>query len=173
MTEFLSEENIKSTVNILLKKNENNNNLQISIESENTIIKNIKIKLKDNSLNLKIKLKDFLIDDNYENYNNFDDINILENISEENISEENISEENSLITIQEYLTYTTLLSLTNINPENLNSEICKICNNNLIYHGDILLCQIKKCNHIYHATCLREWFQNSKLCPECNIDITS
>ena len=58
----------------------------------------------------------------------------------------------------------------NATPEELaNSDnVCIICREEMIGNGTS-----KKlpCNHIFHVSCLRSWFQRQQTCPTCRMDI--
>ena len=47
-------------------------------------------------------------------------------------------------------------------------ETCPICIENFIINDKIVNL---KCNHIFHYKCMREWYEKSKSCPTCRINI--
>jgi len=48
-----------------------------------------------------------------------------------------------------------------------NLDKCSICYN--IYKFNTKICKIRKCNHIYHEDCIKEWIieYNNRTCPLC------
>ena len=58
----------------------------------------------------------------------------------------------------------------NATPEELASvdNVCIICREEMIGNGSA-----KKlpCNHIFHVSCLRSWFQRQQTCPTCRLNI--
>lgn len=46
-------------------------------------------------------------------------------------------------------------------------NICSICQDDLSVPLEIL-----PCNHIFHRTCIRQWFGNRMICPYCNTPVT-
>lgn len=56
----------------------------------------------------------------------------------------------------------TIEDLTN------NDNICIICREEMTSNGTA-----KKlpCNHIFHVSCLRSWFQRQQTCPTCRMDV--
>lgn len=53
-------------------------------------------------------------------------------------------------------------------PEELSSgdNVCIICREEMV-----TACKKLPCNHIFHASCLRSWFQRQQTCPTCRMDI--
>ena len=53
-------------------------------------------------------------------------------------------------------------------PEELSSgdNVCIICREEMTTG-----CKKLPCNHIFHANCLRSWFQRQQTCPTCRMDI--
>ncbi|CAH1791822.1 unnamed protein product, partial [Owenia fusiformis] len=53
-------------------------------------------------------------------------------------------------------------------PEELQSgdNVCIICREEMVSGAKKL-----PCNHIFHASCLRSWFQRQQTCPTCRMDI--
>ena len=49
-----------------------------------------------------------------------------------------------------------------------NSDVCIICRENMVGNGS---CKKLPCNHIFHVTCLRSWFQRQQTCPTCRMDV--
>lgn len=49
-----------------------------------------------------------------------------------------------------------------------NDNICIICREEMTGNGSA-----KKlpCNHIFHVSCLRSWFQRQQTCPTCRMDV--
>ncbi|KAI0211733.1 E3 ubiquitin-protein ligase synoviolin B [Lamellibrachia satsuma] len=52
-------------------------------------------------------------------------------------------------------------------PEELSaSDVCIICREEMVSG-----CKKLPCNHIFHKSCLRSWFQRQQSCPTCRMDI--
>ena len=52
-------------------------------------------------------------------------------------------------------------------PEELSaSDVCIICREEMTSG-----CKKLPCNHIFHKSCLRSWFQRQQSCPTCRMDI--
>ncbi|KAH9393356.1 E3 ubiquitin-protein ligase synoviolin [Tyrophagus putrescentiae] len=47
-------------------------------------------------------------------------------------------------------------------------NVCIICRENMLGNGT---CKKLPCNHIFHVTCLRSWFQRQQTCPTCRMDV--
>ncbi|KAI2800640.1 E3 ubiquitin-protein ligase synoviolin [Blomia tropicalis] len=47
-------------------------------------------------------------------------------------------------------------------------NVCIICRENMVGNGS---CKKLPCNHIFHVTCLRSWFQRQQTCPTCRMDV--
>ncbi|KAH9422525.1 E3 ubiquitin-protein ligase synoviolin [Dermatophagoides pteronyssinus] len=47
-------------------------------------------------------------------------------------------------------------------------NVCIICRENMLGNGS---CKKLPCNHIFHISCLRSWFQRQQTCPTCRMDI--
>ncbi|KAF7487945.1 E3 ubiquitin-protein ligase synoviolin [Sarcoptes scabiei] len=47
-------------------------------------------------------------------------------------------------------------------------NICIICRENMSGNGT---CKKLPCNHIFHTSCLRSWFQRQQTCPTCRMNI--
>jgi hypothetical protein len=47
--------------------------------------------------------------------------------------------------------------------------ICSICQEG--YSENILIRQIRHCNHMFHRQCIDQWFQQNVHCPVCRFDI--
>ena len=45
-------------------------------------------------------------------------------------------------------------------------NVCIICREEMAIN-----CKKLPCNHIFHATCLRSWFQRQQTCPTCRMDV--
>jgi hypothetical protein len=56
-------------------------------------------------------------------------------------------------------------SLRNENAD----AICSICQEG--YTDNILIRQIRHCNHMFHRQCIDQWFQQNVHCPVCRFDI--
>ncbi|XP_064600380.1 E3 ubiquitin-protein ligase synoviolin A-like [Liolophura sinensis] len=52
--------------------------------------------------------------------------------------------------------------------EELNSgdNVCIICREEMV-----TACKKLPCNHIFHTSCLRSWFQRQQTCPTCRLDV--
>ena len=44
---------------------------------------------------------------------------------------------------------------------------CAICQDAISSHG----CRIRQCGHVYHRSCIENWFSMSVRCPVCRFDI--
>lgn len=53
-------------------------------------------------------------------------------------------------------------------PEELSQgdNVCIICREEMTTG-----CKKIPCNHIFHASCLRSWFQRQQTCPTCRMDV--
>ena len=53
-------------------------------------------------------------------------------------------------------------------PEELaaGDNVCIICREEMVSG-----CKKLPCNHIFHTSCLRSWFQRQQTCPTCRMDI--
>lgn len=53
-------------------------------------------------------------------------------------------------------------------PEDLASSdnVCIICREEMVTG-----CKKLPCNHIFHTSCLRSWFQRQQTCPTCRMDV--
>lgn len=53
--------------------------------------------------------------------------------------------------------------------ENINSSLtnCAICQDSISSDG----CRIRTCGHVYHRSCLTNWFEMNVRCPVCRHDI--
>ena len=49
------------------------------------------------------------------------------------------------------------------------SNICSICQED--YTDNVLVRQIRHCNHTFHRQCIDQWFQQNTHCPVCRFDI--
>lgn len=47
-------------------------------------------------------------------------------------------------------------------------NVCIICRENMLGNGS---CKKLPCNHIFHISCLRSWFQRQQTCPTCRMDV--
>ena len=45
-------------------------------------------------------------------------------------------------------------------------NVCIICREEMANN-----CKKLPCNHIFHASCLRSWFQRQQTCPTCRMDV--
>ncbi|KAF2349885.1 Zinc finger RING-type [Trinorchestia longiramus] len=47
-------------------------------------------------------------------------------------------------------------------------NVCIICREEMVVNSGV-----KKlpCNHLFHALCLRSWFQRQQTCPTCRLDV--
>merc|ERR1712071_540569 len=45
-------------------------------------------------------------------------------------------------------------------------NVCIICREEMVTGAKKL-----PCNHIFHATCLRSWFQRQQTCPTCRLEV--
>lgn len=59
---------------------------------------------------------------------------------------------------------TTLIELAN------STELCAICQDNLI-HDSQQVRRINHCQHMFHNTCITQWFRRNVRCPTCRHDI--
>lgn len=55
--------------------------------------------------------------------------------------------------------------------DNLDEKECSICLNQ--YSDDDLVVRLLNCPHLFHSTCIREWYTYKNSCPICRTDITS
>jgi hypothetical protein len=62
---------------------------------------------------------------------------------------------------------TTIKKLNSNDEENLLNE-CSICLENY-KKGDMII--ILSCDHGFHESCLKEWFNNNNSCPHCRENI--
>lgn len=46
-------------------------------------------------------------------------------------------------------------------------NVCIICREEMVAGN----CKKLPCNHIFHASCLRSWFQRQQTCPTCRMDV--
>lgn len=53
-------------------------------------------------------------------------------------------------------------------PEELQAgdHTCIICREDMVE-----FCKKLPCNHIFHTSCLRSWFQRQQTCPTCRMDV--
>nr|6A3Z_A Chain A, E3 ubiquitin-protein ligase synoviolin [Homo sapiens] len=53
-------------------------------------------------------------------------------------------------------------------PEELQAmdNVCIICREEMVTGAKRL-----PCNHIFHTSCLRSWFQRQQTCPTCRMDV--
>lgn len=57
-----------------------------------------------------------------------------------------------------------------LKPYTVGKEItCPICLDDCNV-GDQCI-ELPKCNHVYHSTCIFEWFKEARTCPTCRIDL--
>lgn len=63
--------------------------------------------------------------------------------------------------------------LNNLYPNATEQELAQTDNVCIICREEMRSGQAKKlpCNHIFHASCLRSWFQRQQTCPTCRLDI--
>lgn len=65
--------------------------------------------------------------------------------------------------------------LNNLYPDATEQELAATDNVCIICREEMrpVAGQSKKlpCNHIFHASCLRSWFQRQQTCPTCRLDI--
>ena len=45
-------------------------------------------------------------------------------------------------------------------------NVCIICREEMT-----VMCKKLPCNHIFHVSCLRSWFQRQQTCPTCRLDV--
>ena len=45
-------------------------------------------------------------------------------------------------------------------------NVCIICREDMVSG-----CKKLPCNHIFHTSCLRSWFQRQQICPTCRMDV--
>merc|ERR1712198_157511 len=45
-------------------------------------------------------------------------------------------------------------------------NVCIICREEMVTG-----CKKLPCNHIFHSSCLRSWFQRQQTCPTCRMDV--
>lgn len=45
-------------------------------------------------------------------------------------------------------------------------NVCIICREDMLAN-----CKKLPCNHIFHTSCLRSWFQRQQTCPTCRMDV--
>lgn len=55
-----------------------------------------------------------------------------------------------------------------VTPEELQNldNVCIICREEMVTASKKL-----PCNHIFHTSCLRSWFQRQQTCPTCRMDV--
>lgn len=55
-----------------------------------------------------------------------------------------------------------------VSSEELESanNVCIICREEMVSR-----CKKLPCNHIFHTSCLRSWFQRQQTCPTCRMDV--
>lgn len=46
------------------------------------------------------------------------------------------------------------------------NNVCIICREEMLQR-----CKKLPCNHIFHTSCLRSWFQEQHTCPTCRLDV--
>lgn len=61
-----------------------------------------------------------------------------------------------------------LSSYPDATAEELSSgdNVCIICREEMVANAKKL-----PCNHIFHVSCLRSWFQRQQTCPTCRMDV--
>uniref|UniRef100_A0A4W5PNB8 RING-type E3 ubiquitin transferase n=1 Tax=Hucho hucho TaxID=62062 RepID=A0A4W5PNB8_9TELE len=61
-----------------------------------------------------------------------------------------------------------LCSYPDATPEDLQASdnVCIICREEMVTGAKKL-----PCNHIFHSSCLRSWFQRQQTCPTCRMDV--
>ena len=50
-------------------------------------------------------------------------------------------------------------------------NVCIICREEMSATAGSGSCKKLPCNHIFHASCLRSWFQRQQTCPTCRMDV--
>ena len=64
--------------------------------------------------------------------------------------------------------YLSFISYPDATPEELQQgdNVCIICREEMTTG-----CKKLPCNHIFHTSCLRSWFQRQQTCPTCRMDV--
>ena len=67
-----------------------------------------------------------------------------------------------------FLNFCVLSSYPDATPEELQQgdNVCIICREEMTTG-----CKKLPCNHIFHTSCLRSWFQRQQTCPTCRMDV--
>ena len=156
-------------------QNTGTDNLDTNISDQNTSTENLDTNVSDQNTsteNLHTNIVDQQLHDNIDD-NIGDEIANTDNPSLE-ISGVNISRVYPSIQVYsnklsiEDLDKNSNLALFSYN-QNYSENHCAICSESFRYNSIIRV--IKKCNHIFHQSCVDRWFYNDTLCPICRQDI--
>ena len=76
-----------------------------------------------------------------------------------------INEDNIIVPTEEEINIGSTIETVNGPFDN----ICSICHEQFIIGNEIRILQV--CHHVYHKTCIDEWFRQNVICPICRHDI--
>ena len=61
------------------------------------------------------------------------------------------------------------IPIQNVNKLESDKKRCNICLEDFVNGENVL---VLPCLHIYHTSCIKEWFKNNNTCPLCKSEIT-